>query len=1181
LNWSHQGTYGAHWDFHEFIFSPWNDNELFMGTDGALWKKNFSTNVTTELNNRLGVATMFNMCSSFIDPDQILTGHQDCGVNYYKDQSWSWEFDSDGFECLMDYYDINLMYATDPVTINGSIHRSSNDCNAPSWSGNIGPTSGPALFGAALIMDPANSHILYQGRQDVWKTINAPTCTNSDWTKISDFPTHFPQQSDYQIISGMEIAPSDPDYIYLSNVNIGSWLTAYDETLLLKTTSGGGLNENDWTDITPDPANHYYIKDVAVSSYNPDHIWACYSGYYETHKVKMSTDGGNTWYDYGEGLPNIPVNCIIYENGSNDAVYIGTDVGVYYRNETMTQWEPFMDGLPNVNVRWLEINYNKGFIRAATYGRGLWESPIPCQSNPESISITEDLIWYAPQFITNDIIIEPNCTLTVKNLVKVADNNKFIVKRGGKLFIDGGIITDACGDMWQGIEVWGNSNQPQLVTEQGWVKIINNGTIENSKMGIYTNRPDPEETGGFIQGYTGGIIQATDAHFINNKIAVKFYSYAYHSVSTFNDCGFKTDEEYIGSEEPEYFMEITGMDGVQITSCDFTNDTGNDDYGSGIYSHNSYIKLDGKCTSGSNPCTEWENNLFKNLYYGVYATDNGTEYYVDIRHSTFGYTDRGIYISGIDGARLTSNKFFLPAAVLFSKGQYGLYLNEATGYHVETNEFTGPLFAEPGEIGLYVNNSGDNWNQIYNNTFENLQYGTIAYGWNRSSDGSLGLCIECNDYENNTTDILVNTEEALENQGIARNQGCQGLNDTLPAGNTFTQNFAGLEYNFYNSENCGFIEYVYHSENQTLEKIDPDSYYSFKTMHKSASSLYVTYTKEGACPSKLEGGGGTGHDRDGITEFNSNIADKEVMNAINERFDPMPDYMKNQILQGLNITGAKESIESQLSRWKQKRAMHFNSLYQHFRKDTLNPQLSSDSLITLLTNENDLFAKYRLAFLYLHEHNTDAMNSLLNNINSSFELTNDQQSDHQAYLILFGLLEELQSDSTGIIAIDSIQVVILETLAQNNSRFPGAYARNILIAAGLLDYEEPIIIPDLLKSSKINADEPCTEKEAEQSGILNIFPNPAKDKITVRLPEFTAEECHFGTFTSRHYNYRYYKNSVLCIYDIFGRQLREISLKDVKGDEIETDVSTFSTGIYLIALFENDKIMAKGRFIKK
>ena len=90
----------------------------------------------------------------------------------------------------------------------------------------------------------------------------------------------------------------------------------------------------------------------------------------------MSSDTGHTWVNYTTGLPNLPVNSIVYQNASNDGLYVGTDVGVYFRDNDAASWQSFFTSLPNVDVEELEIAYGIGKIRAATNGRGLWESDV-------------------------------------------------------------------------------------------------------------------------------------------------------------------------------------------------------------------------------------------------------------------------------------------------------------------------------------------------------------------------------------------------------------------------------------------------------------------------------------------------------------------------------------------------------------------------------------------------------------------------------------------------------------------------------------------------------------------------------------------------------------------------------------------------------------------------------------
>jgi hypothetical protein len=357
------------------------------------------------LNNGLHIATIYNFGSSPIDPYQILTGTQDCGINYLKDNIWRiQENPNDGFQCLMDDQDINLMYATIYHPTNGSLWRSNYDDQDPHWHSFFNgqsPVNEQSWFGASLVADPSDSKTLFQARINLWKVDDASTATNYDWYKITDVNalTSDLWGNNNCVVYALEIAPSSPQHLYFSGIKVDSWVTDFDANRIFKTSTGGGTNTTGWTEITPPtPGNAlgtYFISDIAVSSDDPNKIWITYSGYLEAFKVKHFD--GSEWTDYNEGLPNIPINCIVFVNGSNNALFIGTDVGVYYRDADMDQWETFMTRLPNVKVSWLELNYTNQKLRAGTFGRGLWESDIPSSINiPEDISLKSIKVFPNP-----------------------------------------------------------------------------------------------------------------------------------------------------------------------------------------------------------------------------------------------------------------------------------------------------------------------------------------------------------------------------------------------------------------------------------------------------------------------------------------------------------------------------------------------------------------------------------------------------------------------------------------------------------------------------------------------------------------------------------------------------------------------------------------------------------------
>jgi hypothetical protein len=172
--------------------------------------------------------------------------------------------------------------------------------------------------------------------------LNSPTLNNTAFTQ-------------YYIT--LAIAPSNDQYIYAG--------TYYD---LYRSEDGG----NTFTNITAGLPTPFFS--LAVSPTNPLEIWVGTEGGH----IYRSLNGGSHWADFSTGLPvGTPFypQTIAPVRNSPDALYTGLYYagGVYYRDSTMSQWMPYSNGLPNVSVNQLEIDYYAGKIRAATYGRDVWE----------------------------------------------------------------------------------------------------------------------------------------------------------------------------------------------------------------------------------------------------------------------------------------------------------------------------------------------------------------------------------------------------------------------------------------------------------------------------------------------------------------------------------------------------------------------------------------------------------------------------------------------------------------------------------------------------------------------------------------------------------------------------------------------------------------------------------------
>jgi PKD repeat protein len=213
--------------------------------------------------------------------------------------------------------------------------------------------SGTQNWLCAWHQDPVAANTLYAGgRAALYRSTNGGT----SWTALGT-PIGTGNVTDFVV------CPSNNTIIYAIKRGTNA---------VSKSTNSG----TNWTAISTGLPTSVSPTSITVSNTNPNLVFVTYSGYGATNKVYKSTNGGSSWTNISTGLPNIPVNTIVYHNNStNKGIYIGTDVGVYYMDD-ITPWISFNIGLPNVAIRDLEIFYPTGRLRAATYGRGTWDSDL-------------------------------------------------------------------------------------------------------------------------------------------------------------------------------------------------------------------------------------------------------------------------------------------------------------------------------------------------------------------------------------------------------------------------------------------------------------------------------------------------------------------------------------------------------------------------------------------------------------------------------------------------------------------------------------------------------------------------------------------------------------------------------------------------------------------------------------
>jgi PKD repeat protein len=329
----------THCDIHEIVFYG---GTIYVGSDGLISKSTDGGDTWLNLTEGVSIRQFYRIGTSKNDAYKIMGGSQDNGTSVYTNDYWHEWLGADGMECVVDYTNSDIVYGTSQ---NGYFYKSTAGGN----NGNVGISQpGGGNWVTPFVIHPTDPQTLYVGSSEVKKTINGM----NSWSTISNF--------NMGNLDNLSISESNGDYLYTSK---GSSIYR---------TSNGGAS---WANISNGLPN-ITISYIAIHPENPEIIAVSLSGFNDGEKVFTSDNAGNSWTNYSSNLPNIPANCVAYGSGNLNPLYVGMDVGVYYIDNNLSEWESYMDELPNVIVSELEINFDSQLIRAGTYGRGLWETSI-------------------------------------------------------------------------------------------------------------------------------------------------------------------------------------------------------------------------------------------------------------------------------------------------------------------------------------------------------------------------------------------------------------------------------------------------------------------------------------------------------------------------------------------------------------------------------------------------------------------------------------------------------------------------------------------------------------------------------------------------------------------------------------------------------------------------------------
>ena len=418
---------------------------LYLGNDGGLWRSLdgiaeigsvCSTTDITHFDNLNAsfsgsLAEVVNFAQHPTDSDTLLVGLGANGSAATSTAStltaWPQLSAGEGGYPLLDATTPNNWLLTIGAGVNLAFCPVGSACTAASFVPPATIGAPQTAFDASLLdspslLDPTLTTNLLVATCRVWR---GPAASGTTWSTANAISPSFsnsglPCTSSSPLVRSLaaggpstasnnaQLSGSSVLYAGLSgSLDGGSTLAGH---LFVTTTANTAPS---WHDIATSPVTNdladanlfnpaaFDVSSLAVDPHDATGatVYATIMGFGYPHLYR-STDFGAHWLNLSANLPNAPANAVAVDPNDANTVYLALDTGVYVTQAINTCastncWSLLGTGLPNAPIVALQAAANlptgtglTGMLRAATYGRGLWQTPLLTASSPALPAIT-------------------------------------------------------------------------------------------------------------------------------------------------------------------------------------------------------------------------------------------------------------------------------------------------------------------------------------------------------------------------------------------------------------------------------------------------------------------------------------------------------------------------------------------------------------------------------------------------------------------------------------------------------------------------------------------------------------------------------------------------------------------------------------------------------------------------
>ena len=354
-DWSVKNPAFTHADIHTLQFI---NGKLYCGSDGGLFVSIDNGINFSDITTGAQIGQFYKISVAKQNATKIVGGTQDNGGWVYNTANaspWQSYHGGDGMDCAVSPVNNNRIYG---FVQNGGTLYGSNDTGATLATGLASPTGETGSWVTALKINSVGD--VFSGYSKLFRINECAT------------PVAWVQQNTTNLGTGniveIEIAPSNDNIMFVSK-GADLWKSTDKGVTFAKVYSAANA-----------------ITSICVNYSNTNLVYLTTAG--TTGLALKSTNGGTAFSSFNTNLPAIGKNVIKHQGkNSLNPLYIGTSLGVYYRDDSMSQWEPFDTNLPNVSVADLEINLEDSVLIAGTYGRGVWQCAIQSETPTTDVKL--------------------------------------------------------------------------------------------------------------------------------------------------------------------------------------------------------------------------------------------------------------------------------------------------------------------------------------------------------------------------------------------------------------------------------------------------------------------------------------------------------------------------------------------------------------------------------------------------------------------------------------------------------------------------------------------------------------------------------------------------------------------------------------------------------------------------